>query len=238
VVAVEDIALEQATFEITQTHQALVHARHLVDEIHQTVRSASRYLDQTELDAAKAQLCEPDRRDRFAEAALDGLGHVSSRCRSGRDVSADLVVAVSEAGRHLDQATRLADSHPDAERYLRPQVDALRDLLAITEPIALAAFTHLNAAHEIASRATADGADRPAAAVQLHQKVIAVGHEVSRADEDLRLADVAVDRVNGAASRTASLALEINDTARSRMAAEQQRFTGAGPAGGGYAPDR
>ena len=36
--AAEAIALEQATFEITQTHQVLVHARHLVDELHQSVR--------------------------------------------------------------------------------------------------------------------------------------------------------------------------------------------------------
>jgi hypothetical protein len=43
----DDTALEQATFEITQTHRALVRARHLVDELHQTVRSATGYLDDT-----------------------------------------------------------------------------------------------------------------------------------------------------------------------------------------------
>jgi hypothetical protein len=236
--AAEDVALEQATFEITQTHQALVHARHLVEELHQTVRSASRYLDETELDAAKAQLCEPDRRERFMEAALDALGHVAARCRSGCDVSAGLVDAVSKAWRHLDQATRLTSSHPDGARYLAPQLDALSDLLAVTEPIARAAFTHLNTAHDIASHATADGVDRAPAAAQLHQKVITVGHEVSRADEDVRLADLAIDRVHAAASRTANLALEINDTARSRMAAEQPRSTGAEPGGGGHAPRR
>lgn len=229
----EDIALEQATFEITQTHQALVHARHLVDELHQTVRSATHYLDDTELDAAKAQLCEPDRRERFLESALDGLGHVSARCRSGRDVSADLVDAVTKAGWHLDQATRLAGSHSDGARYLTPQLEALRDLLAVTEPIARASFTHLNTAHDIASHAAAAGIDQAPAAAQLHQKIVTVGHEVSRADEDIRLADVAVDRVHRAASRTASLALEINDTARSRMAAEQHRSTSAGSAAGG-----
>lgn len=65
-----------------------------------------------------------------------------------------------------------------------------------------------------------------------------MGHEVSRADEDVRMADVAVDHVYGAASRTANLALEINDTARARTAAEQHRATGPGAAGGGYAPGR
>lgn len=234
----EDIALEQATFEITQTHRALVHARHLVDELHQTVGSATGYLDDTELDAAKAQLCEPDRRERFLEAALDGLGHVCARCRSGRDVSADLVDAVTKAGRHLDLAGRLAGSHPDGARYLTPQLDALRDLLAVTEPIARAAFTHLNTAHDIAARATAGGIEQAPAVARLHQRVITVGHEVSRADEDIRLADVAVDRVHGAASRTANLALELNDTARSRVAAEQHRATGAGPAVGGSAVGR
>src|SRR3954447_1937904 len=168
--AAEDVALEQATSKITQTHQALIHARHLVEELHQTVRSASHYLDETELDAAKAQLCEPDRRDRFMEAALVGLGHVSARCRSGRDVSADLVDAVAKAGRHLDQATRLAVSHPDGSRYLTPQLDALRDLLAVTEPIARAAFTHLNNAHEIASGAITDAAVNREA-VRLQQRI-------------------------------------------------------------------
>jgi len=234
----EDVALEQATFEITQTHQALAHARHLVDELHQSVRSAIRYLDDTELDAAKAQLCEPDRRERFLEAAVDGLGHVSARCRSGRDVSADLVDVVAKAGRHLDQATRLAEGHPDGARYLTPQLDALRDLLAVTEPIARASFTHLNTAHSLASRAAGQWIDHAADATPLHQAVVTVGHEVARADEDVRLADLAVDRIHGAAARTANLALEINDTARSRMAAEQQRPAGAGPAAGGYGPGR
>lgn len=234
--AAEDIALEQATYEITETHQALIHARHLVDELHKTVRSASHYLDETELDAAKAQLCEPDRRDRFIEAALDGLGHVSARCRSGRDVSADLVDAVAKAGRHLDQATRLVVSQPDGSRYLTRQLDALRDLLAVTEPIVRAAFTHLNNAHEIASGAAVTDAAVNRDAVRLQQRITIVGHEVSRADEDVRLAEVAVDRVHGTASRTANLAMAINDTARSRMAAEQQRATVPGPAGDGYAP--
>lgn len=233
----EDLALEQATFEITQTHQALIHARHLVDELHQSVRSASHYLDETELDAAKVQLCEPDRRDRFLEAALDGLQHISARCRSGRDVSADLVDAVAKAGRHLDQAQRLAGSHPDGARYLTPQMDALRDLLVVTEPIARAAFTHLSNAHQMSSGAAATDAVINRDAERLHQRVSSVGHEVSPADEDVRLADVTVDHVHGAASRTASLAMEIN-AARSRLAAEQQRPTGAGPAGGGYAPGR
>jgi hypothetical protein len=236
--AAEDVALEQATFEITQTHQALIHARHPVDELHQTVRSASHYLDETELDAAKAQLAEPDRRDRFMEAALDGLGHVSARCRSGRDVSADLVDVVTKARRHLDQATRLAASHTDGARYLTPQLDALRDLLAVTEPIARAAFTHLNNAHDTASGAGVTDAAVNRDSFRLQQRITTVGREVSRADEDVRMADIAVDRVHGAASRTASLAVEINDTARSRLAAEQQRATGTGPAGGGYAPGR
>jgi hypothetical protein len=236
--AAEDVALEQATFEITQTHQSLIHARHLVDELHQTVRSASFYLDETELDAAKAQLAEPDRRDRFMEAALDGLGHVSARCRSGRDVAADLVDVVAKAGRHLDQATRLAGSHPDGSRYLTPQLEALRDLLEVTEPIARAAFTHLNNATDIAAGAGVTDAAINRDAFRLQQKITTLGHEVSRADEDVRLADVAVDHVHGAASRTASLALEINDTARARMAGEQQHTTGHGPAGGGYTPGR
>lgn len=236
--AVEDLALEQTTFEITQTHQALINARHLVDELHQTVRSASYYLDETELDAAKAQLAEPDRRERFMEAALDGLGHVSARCRSGVEVAADLVDVVGKAGKHLDQATRLARSHPDGSRYLTPQLDALRDLLAVTEPIARAAFTHLDNAHHVAAGTGVTDAVVNRDAFRLQQRVTSLGHEVSRAAEDVRMADVAVDHVRGAASRTANLALEINDTARSRLAAEQQRATGPGPAGGGYTPGR
>lgn len=235
--AAEDVPLEQATFEITQPHQALLSARHLVDELHQIVRSASHYLDETELDAAKAQLCEPDRRDRFMEAALDGLGHVSARCRSGRDVSADLVDVVAKAGRHLDQATRLAGSYPDGSRDLMPQMDALRDLMAVTEPIARAAFTHLRNAHDIASGAALIDAAVNWDAVRLQQQITTVGHEVSRADEDVRLADTAVDRVHGAASRTANLALGINDATRRRMGAEQ-RVAGPRPAGGGCAPGR
>jgi len=234
----EDVAVEQATHEITQTHLALVHARHLVDELHQSVRSASHYLDETELDAAKAQLCEPDRRERFMEAALDGLHHVSARCRSGRDVSADLVDAVTKAGRHLDQAQRLVTSHPEGFRYLSPQVDALRDLLEVTEPVARAAFTHLSSAHTIAEGAAATDAIINQDAVRLHQRISNVGHEVSRADEDVRLADVTVDHAHGSASRTANLAMEMNDAARSRLVAEQQRPAGAGPAGDSYAPGR
>lgn len=236
--AAEDVALEQATFEITQTHRMLVNARHLVDELHQTVRSASYYLDETELDAAKAQLAEPDRRERFMEAALDGLQHVSARCRSGVEVSADLVDVFGKASKHLDQATRLAGTHPDGARYLTPQLDALRDLLEVAEPIARAAFTHLNTAHDVATGAGVTDAVVNRDALRLQQRITTVGHEVSRADEDVRMADVAVDHVHGTSSRTANLAIEINDTARSRLAAEQQRATGAGPAGGGYTPGR
>jgi len=153
-------------------------------------------------------------------------------------VAADLVDVVAKSGRHLDQATRLAEGHPDGARYLTPQLDALRDLLAVTKPNARAAFTHLNTAHNMTSRAAGQWIDHAADATPLHQTVITVGHEVARADEDVRLADVAVDRIHGAAARTANLALEINDTARSRMAAEQQRPAGAGPAAGGDSPGR
>lgn len=232
----EEAALQQATFEITQTHQALVQARHLVDELHQNVRSATHYLDDTELDAAKAQLCEPDRRERFLEAALDSLSHVEARCRSGKEVATDLVDAVENAERHLEEATKLTGVHPEGSRYLAPQVEALRDLLSVTEPVAQAALTHLTTAHDLAARATSDGINQ-AVPDQLHHRVVTVGHEVARADEDVRLADVAVDRVHGVASRTATLAMEINDTARSRMAAEQ-RSPDPAPVAGGITPGR
>jgi hypothetical protein len=149
-----------------------------------------------------------------------------------------LVDVVTKARRHRDQATRLAASHPDGARYLTPQLDALRDLLAVTEPIARAAFTHLNNAHDIASGAGVTNAAVNRDSFRLQQRITTVGYEVTRADEDVRIADIAVDHVHGAASRTASLAVEINDTARSRLAAEQERATGTGPAGGGYAPGR
>ena len=106
----DDVPLQKAGFEVSQAHQVLVHARRLV---HQTVRSATRFLDETELATAKSQLSGPDRRDRFLEAAVDGLGFVAARCRSGQDVAGDLVEAVTRAGQHLDHATRLASGRRD-----------------------------------------------------------------------------------------------------------------------------
>ena len=237
----EEDALEQAAFEITRTHQTLVQARHLVDELHHNVRSATSYLDDAELDAAKAQLAEADpgeRSERFYEAARDDLQHVSARCRSGREVSSDLVEVVAEAGRHLEMAAQYTHVHPQSAAHLAPQVDALRDLLAVTEPIATAAHRHLSTASDLAERAAETLEENGTFTQRLTQQVTTVGHEVSRADEDVRLADVAVDRVHGAASRAANLAASISDTARARMAIEQQQALRAGPAAGGGAPPR
>lgn len=238
----ENLALEQAAHEITQTHQALVRGRHLVDELHQSVRSASMYLEETEFDAAKAQLAEPERRERFIEAAHDGLGHVAARCRSAKEVCADLVDTVTEASKHLQQANRLAGAHPEGSRYLTPQLDALRDLLAVTDPVARAAFNHLSNAHDTAAKALEHGTEhgfgpgieQATIGAELRQQVMAVGREVVRADEDVRLADLAVDRAHGAASRTSDLAWEVTDTARARLANEQHTsVAGPGPSGPG-----
>jgi hypothetical protein len=64
--------------------QAVERARRVVDELHTTINSALRVLDDAELDSTKARLS--DRGDYYLEAAGEHLSRLQRRCSDNADL--------------------------------------------------------------------------------------------------------------------------------------------------------
>src|SRR3546814_5704978 len=91
-----DTAL-QAADAVFMAEQSVGRARRVVDELHTTINSALRVLDDAELDSAKARLS--DRGDHYLEAAGEHLSRLQRRCSDNAEL-------VDELTGHLERASQ------------------------------------------------------------------------------------------------------------------------------------
>ncbi len=91
-----DAALRAAD-AVFAAEQAVGRARRVVEELHTTIASALRALDDAELDSAKARLT--DRGDFYLEAAMEHLSRLQTRCN-------DMPQLTHELDGHLNRASR------------------------------------------------------------------------------------------------------------------------------------
>lgn len=168
---------------------AVGRARHVVEELHTTINSALRVLDDAELDSAKARL--PDRGDYYLEAAGEHLGRLQRRCSDNAELT-------DELNGHLERASQaVADAHdllrdadttdPALERdvaQLRPRLAVAGEMIDLAKPMARLAARHVESAHLAAQQVTPPSLLEP---VTLGRSIATADKELGRADEDVRL---------------------------------------------------
>lgn len=218
-----DTAL-QAADAVFMAEQAVGRARRVVDELHTTINSALRVLDDAELDSAKARLS--DRGDYYLEAAGEHLSRLQRRCSDNAELADELTG-------HLERASQvIADAHDllrDADTsdpeiasevaQLKPRLAVVGEMVALAKPVAQLAAQHVDGAHAAARQATPTSLLEP---VTLERSIATAGKELGRADEDVRLLENVVDHAAANARQSAGIASDITDNARRRMA-EQGR---------------
>ena len=218
-----DTAL-QAADAVFMAEQSVGRARGVVEELHTTVNSALRVLDDAELDSAKARLS--DRGDHYLEAAGEHLSRLQRRCSDNAEL-------VDELGGHLERASQaIADAHEvlrDVDTsdpalasevaQLKPRLAVVGEMIELAKPIARLAAQHVDSAHLAAKHVTPPSLLEP---VTLERSIATAGKELGRADEDVRLLENVVDHAAANARQSAGIATEITDNARRRMA-EQGR---------------
>lgn len=205
---------------VFMAEQAVTRARHVAEELHTTINSALRVLDDAELDSAKARLS--DRGDYYLEAAGEHLSRLQRRCTD----NAELTHALTG---HLERASQaVADAHDllrDADTtdralernvaQLKPRLAVVGEMIDLAKPMARLAAQHVGSAHLAAQQATPPCVLEP---VTLERSIATAGKELGRADEDVRLLENVVDHAAVSAHQSVGIATEITDNARRRMA--------------------
>ncbi|WP_121256558.1 hypothetical protein [Nocardioides ferulae] len=218
-----DIALQAADAVFT-AEQAVGRARRVVDELHTTINSALRVLDDAELDSARARLS--DRGDHYLEAAGEHLDGLQTRCEDAKHLihgvygHLDLAVqALAALGDLLSAADGLDSAVVADLADLRPRIAVVSEMVILAKPVARAAVRHVESARAAARQATPASLLEP---VTLERSIATAGKELGRADEDVRLLENVVDHAAANARQSVGIASEITDNARQRMA-EQGR---------------
>ncbi len=210
----------RAADAVFAAEQAVGRARRVVDELHDTISSALRVLDDAELDSAKARLS--DRGSFYLEAAGEHLGRLQNRCGDMPELTHELFAHLNRASASVTDARALLEvadtSHPvvaSAVAQLKPRLAVVGEMVALAKPVAQLAAQHVDGAHVAARRATPTTLLEP---VTLERSIATAGKELGRADEDLRLLSAVVGHAASSARESAGIATEITDNARRRMA--------------------
>lgn len=218
-----DIAL-QAADAVFMAEQAVGRARRVLDELHTTINSALRVLDDAELDAARARLS--DRGDYYLESAGEHLDRLQTRCDDAKHLihgvygHLDLAVQALPA---LDDLLSAAGGGPDPAVVadladLRPRIAVVSEMVNLAKPVARAAARHVDSARAAARQATPASLLEP---VTLERSIATAGKELGRADEDVNLLENVVDHAAANIQQSTGIAREITDNARRRMAEQQ-----------------
>lgn len=214
----------QAADAVFVAEQAVGRARRVVDELHTTINSALRVLDDAELDSARARLS--DRGDYYLEAAGEHLSRLQRRCSDNAELADELTSHLDRAAQAVvDARDLLQDAHTsDPEiasevAQLKPRLAVVGEMIDLAKPMARLTAQHVESAQRAAQNATPPYLLEP---VSLERSIATAGKELGRADEDVRLLENVVDHAAANARQSAGIASEITDTARRRMA-EQGR---------------
>lgn len=214
--AVEEPASEP-TADVAKAHRSLGQARSLVTEAQPAIRRLIEEVSEAQLSIAQAAICDPDRQHSHLQQAGRMFGSILN---SSNDVTRDLsriTSCLSETERYLERASRHSAADPDAERWIKPQVDAVRELLVVSQRLLAAAGVHMSEAHVGAQRAIG----LSGYGMKAHQSTDLVSDSLARADENVRAVDLVVEQAYGASTRVADTAADLDAATRSRMAAAQ-----------------
>lgn len=214
-----DAALRAAD-AVFAAEQAVGHARRVVEELHTTIASALRVLDDAELDSAKARLTE--RSDFYLEAAMEHMGRFQTRCNDMPQLTHELDAhlslasrAVAEAREILDEADATEPAVANDAAQLKPRLAVVGEMVSLAKPMALLAAQHVDGARRASQEVTPQALLEP---VTLERSIVRAGKELGRADEDVRLLEHLVDHAAVNARQSAGIASEASDNARRRMA--------------------
>ncbi|WP_158630545.1 hypothetical protein [Nocardioides daphniae] len=144
---------------VFMAEQAVGRARHVVEELHTTINSALRVLDDAELDSAKARLS--DRGDYYLEAAGEHLSRLQRRCNDNAELTDELIghlERASQASSTPDDVLRDADTTDPAlardVAQLKPRLAVVGEMIDLAKPMARLAAQHVERAHLAAQQAT------------------------------------------------------------------------------------
>ena len=215
-----DTTLHAAADALFAAEQAVGRARRVVEDLHTTINSALRVLDDAELDSAKAGLTNRD--DFYLETALEHLGRLHNRCNDMPQLTHDLdghldraAWASAEAWELLEQADTSDPEVASDIAQLKPQVAVVGEMVSLAKPMTRLMAQHVDSAHRASQEVTPPALLEP---VTLERSIVTAGMELGRADEDVRLLEDVVDHAAANARQSAGIASEISDNARRRMA--------------------
>ncbi len=218
-----DAALRAAD-AVFAAEQAVGRARRVVEELHTTIASALRVLDDAELDSAKARLT--DRGDFYLEAAMEHLSRLQTRCNDMPQLTHELdghlnraSRAVAEARDILDEAGTTDPAVANDVAQLKPRVAVVGEMISLAKPMARLAAQHVDSARRASQEVTPPALLEP---VTLERSIVTAGKELCRADEDVRLLGHVVDHAAVNARQSVGIASEVADNARRRMAEHGQ----------------
>jgi hypothetical protein len=200
--------------------QAVGRARRVVEELHETIASALRVLDDAELDSAKARLS--DRGSFYLEAAGEHLGRLRTRCNEMPALTHELFGHLNRASEAVTDARALLEVADTSDpvvasevAQLKPRLAVVGEMVALAKLLAQLAAQHVDTAHRASQDVTLSSLLEP---VTLERSIATAGKELGRAEEDVRLLGDVVDRAAASARESAGIASEITDTARRRIA--------------------
>ncbi|HET7736377.1 MAG TPA: hypothetical protein VFK52_10405 [Nocardioidaceae bacterium] len=210
----------RAADAVFAAEQAVSRARWVVEELHETISSALRVLDDAELDSAKARLS--DRGSFYLKAAGEHLGRLQNRCRGMPELTRDLFGHLNHATESVTDARALLELADTSDpvvaaevAQIKPRIAIVGEMVALAKPVAQLAAQHVESAHAAAGQATPASLLEP---VTLERSIATAGKELNRADEDVRLLSDVVDHAAASARESTGIATEITDNARRRMA--------------------
>jgi hypothetical protein len=215
-----DTTLHAATDAVFAAERAVGRARRVVEDLHATIRSALRVLDDAELNSAKARLT--DRGDFYLEAAAEHVARLQTHVIDMPHQTYHFYGYLTLASESLAEAHNLLSqtdaTDPEFARdvaQLRTRVAVLGEMVSLAKPVARLATRHVDSALRACHQVSPATMLEP---VTLERSIVTAGSELDRADEDVRLLENVVDHAAANAQQAAGIASEISDNARRRMA--------------------
>lgn len=209
----------QVNEAVVDAERAIGHARRVVDDLHTTIASALRVLEDVELDAAKARLT--DRRDFYLGVAVEHLGRLQSRVvdlpHQTNGFYGYLTLAASsiaDAHDHLNQPESSNLSLAREVAQLSTRVAVVDNLISVAKPIARLVIRHVDSALSACEQVTQATLLE---SMGLERSIETAGRELSRADEDVHVLGDVVDHAESNARQASRLADEISDDVQRRM---------------------
>lgn len=221
----EDTIRAEVGEAVTKAHRALAAARQGIVDLQPRLRESIDRAGDAQLGVAQAAICEPERLNWHLAQAGRVFEAIAARTQESNRLLEEVVESLNTAAHHLERVHRHAQLDPETQRWVEPQVNAVAELLLVSQRLVSTARSHIEEASIGAGRATT------LTGISGIQRAEVVSNSLARADESIRSADLVIERTYATSERVLATENDLQESVRNRQLIERKNQDVSVPAG-------